>query len=97
MINLKNLLSILESSQHFETMFKVQKITVWTDHLKLTYPNTKFHCERVLNQSLNLEEYGIPPKGIKDETSVVVDTLCQLPFREEENNYTEEVILNRIT
>ena len=75
-----------------------QRITVWTDHINLTYPNTQYSSDRVLRQRLVLEEYGCEIKYIKGEENTAADALSRLPFNnDEEESRTEEVMINRRT
>ena len=75
-------------------MLKGQKITIWTDHLNLTYTNTQYSCERILRQRLVLKEYGVEIKYIKGESNVAADLMSRLPFEEKESNRTEEIMFN---
>ena len=62
----QELLAIVETLKYFRTMLLDQKITIWTDHNNLTYPNTQISCDRVLRQRLIIEEHGADLKYIKD-------------------------------
>ena len=72
-----------------------QKIIVWTDHINLTFPDTRFTSDRVLRQRLLIEEYSAEVKYIKGERNVAADAVSRLPIDEEEEVRAEEVMLNR--
>ena len=93
----RELLSIVETLKYFRTMLLGQRITVWTDHVNLTYPNTQYSSDRVLRQRLVLEEYGCDIRYIKGEENTAADALSRLPIDNDETTPTEEVMLNRRT
>ena len=91
----KGLLVIVETLRYFKTMLKGQKITIWTDYLNLTFPDTPFTCDRFLRQRWVLEGYGVDIEYIRGDENVVVDAMSRLPFEDEQMTRTEEVMLNR--
>ena len=58
-------LAIVKYLKQYKTMLLGQRIGVWIDHKNLTYENTKITNNRVINQSLLLEGYGVELKLIK--------------------------------
>ena len=79
----KELLSIFKTLKQFKTMLYGQKVVVHTDHQNLTYDNSDYSSDRVLQQRLLLEEYRAKLKYIKGESNVVADALSRLPKTEE--------------
>ena len=75
----KELLAIVESLKHFRNIVFGHDITVYTDHLNLTYDNTEYNSDRVLRQRLILEEYGVCLVYIKGCSNVVADAHSRLP------------------
>ena len=56
-----------------------QNVLVHTDHKNLTYNSSDYSSDRVLNQRLLLEEYGVKIRYIKGETNMMADVQSQLP------------------
>ena len=52
-----------------------QTITVWTDHMNLTYKNAEHTRDRVLRQRLLLEEFAVCLKFIQGIKNVAADML----------------------
>ena len=73
----KELLSITECLKEYKTILKGQKITIYTNHKNLTYPNTD-SSDRVLRQRLTIDEYGAKLVYIKCSHNIVVDALTRL-------------------
>jgi len=66
-----------------------QRVTVYTDHINIIHPSTKFSSNRVLRQRLNLDEYEVTMKYIKGADNVVADAVSRLPFTETTENKEE--------
>ena len=97
----KELLSIAECLKEYKTMLKGQKITIYTDHKNLTYPNTDFSSDRVLRQRLTIDEYGAKLVYIKGSHNIVADALSRLdmgadiPMTKIKGKKLPEMFLNR--
>ena len=62
-------LAIVEYLKQYKTLLLGQRIVVWIDNKNLTYENTKSTNNRVINQRLLLEGYGVELKFIKEKRS----------------------------
>ena len=90
----QELLSICETLTYFRCILLGQKVIVWTDHKNLTGFNTKYKCDRVHRQRLQLEEYDADIRYIEGPKNVVADALSRLDIdkrtKEEFNLFEDE-------
>ena len=70
----KELLAIVATLKAFCNILLEHKITVYTDHKKLTFKN--FNTERVMHWKLVLEEYGPKLIYIKGKTTLQPTHFC---------------------
>ena len=69
----KELLSLVETIKEYWTILWRRKIIAHTDYKNLTYPGTKFLSDRVLQQRLLLEEYGVELNYIQGKNNILAD------------------------
>ena len=94
----KEMLGIVEILKAFKTILQGNKIKVYMDHKKLTYKNSDYASDRVLQQRLVIEEYGAKIIYVKGENNTVTDSLSRLPMsqsHQEEGTLQEELFLQR--
>ena len=72
----RELLAIVETLKEFRNILLGQQITVYTDHMNLTYKT--FNTERVMRWRLILEEYSPNIVYVKGEKNIVADALSRL-------------------
>ena len=85
----------METLKHFKTILFGQEIQVFTDHKNLTYPNSDFASDRVLQQRLTLEEYVAHLNYVKGEVNILADALSRLPMKEIEKSFTILPVKNK--
>ena len=75
----RELLAIVETLKHFRNTIFGHDIEVFTDHQSLTYENTDYPSDHILQQHLTIEEYGSRIINVPGDSNVVADSLSRLP------------------
>lgn len=81
----KELLSIVETLQHYRTILLGQEIIIYTDHKNLSFEN--LCSSQVLQWQIMIEEYNVSIHYLEGKRNQVVDALSRIPRLDEKQSF----------